>query len=171
MMSNYKSGYDPKNGYNKNAFAHGTVGTAVMGQVVKLIATPIGLVSEAVHSRKSKSQSTSDVGATAAASSPRLSSKEGENEKRSSAAESQTDKEGPTHVEVPPEEAHQLIASGQAEPADGEAPTHELVSEHDRIERDEANWALDDAAAETEIPEPLPTEETTQKPKPSATST
>ena len=56
-MSDYDSGYDPKYGYNRNAFAHETVGTAIMGRVVKLIVTPIGLVSEAIHARRDKRRS------------------------------------------------------------------------------------------------------------------
>lgn len=42
-MSDCDSRYDPKYGYNRNAFAHKTLGMAVMGRVVKLIATPIPL--------------------------------------------------------------------------------------------------------------------------------
>ena len=62
-MSDYDSGYDPRYGYNRNAFAHGTMGTAIMGRVVKIIVTPIGLVSEAVHARKDKGRSSSNAAA------------------------------------------------------------------------------------------------------------
>ena len=60
-MSDYDASYDPKYGYNRNAFAHGTVGTAIMGCVVKIIATAIGLVSEAIHARRDKRRPSSDV--------------------------------------------------------------------------------------------------------------
>lgn len=60
-MSDYDSGYDPKSGYNRNAFAHKTVGTAVMGRVVKMVVIRIGLVSEAVHARKDKRRPSSDA--------------------------------------------------------------------------------------------------------------
>ena len=166
-MTDYKSGYDPKYGYNKNVFAHGTVGTAIMGQVIKVIATPIGLVSEAIQTRNSpKPRSMSDGEAAAIAKPPAASSKETDNDNLSPANESQAAREGPTYVEIPKEEARQLIASGKAEPADGETPTHELVSESDQMERDEADWALDDTVAEAENPEPSLTDENMQTPKP-----
>ena len=50
-MADYESGYDPKYGYNRNAFAHKTIPTAILGKIVKIIATPIGLASEAIHTR------------------------------------------------------------------------------------------------------------------------
>ena len=153
-MSDYDSGYDPKYGYNRNAFAHKTVGTAIMGRVVKLIVTPIGLVSEAIHARKDRRQSSTDAVAQQAGSN----SSAVEGQKMTSSNEGQVERKDSAYVVVPPEVADELIASGQAEPTtDGHAPTHELVvDEHegDDIGRDEADWALDEAAAEGEDQEP-----------------
>lgn len=56
---------------------------------------------------------------------------------------------------VPPEHADELIASGQAEPAEGQEPTHELVPEYevdDGLERDERDWALDEATVDEPAP-------------------
>ena len=141
-MSDYNSGYDPKYGYNRNAFAHKNVGTALMGRVVKIIVTPIGLVSEAIHARRDKRRPSEaleqDIGnqTTAVPNSG-----------------DQVERKESAYVEVPPEVADELIASGQAEAADTEAPTHELV-EDEGMGRDEADWALDEAAAEGEDEEP-----------------
>ena len=58
--------------------------------------------------------------------------------------------------------ADELIASGQAEPTEGHAPTHELVLDEkgdDGIDRDEADWALDEAAADGEDKEPASSSE------------
>ena len=57
------------------------------------------------------------------------------------------------YVDVPAELADELIASGQAEPTEEQAPTHELVPDEkvkDGMDRNEADWALDEAAAEDE---------------------
>lgn len=153
-MGDYESGYDAKYGYNRNAFAHKTIGTVIMGRVVKLIVTPIGLTSEAVHHHKDKkkrSESQPDVRViTGATTTP-------ENNLRQdlvSLAEGQGDKPSPVCVKVPGNEADELIASNQAVPADGETATHELVLDDGRddgIERDEGDWALDEAASETEV--------------------
>ena len=139
-MSNYDSGYDPKYGYNRNAFAHNTVGTAIMGRVVKIIVTPIGLVSEAIHAHKDKKRSSSALG-------------DASNGQMTIATELHVERKDSAYVEVSPELADELIASGQAEPTDVQAPTHELVEddkEDDGMDRDEADWALDEAAAEGE---------------------
>ena len=56
-------------------------------------------------------------------------------------------------MEVPPEVADELIASGQAEAADREVSRHELVEEEKGDEElgcDEAEWALDEAITEVE---------------------
>ena len=141
-MSDYDSSYDPKYGYNRNAFAHGTVGTAIMGRVVKIIVTPIGLVSEAIHARRDKRR-------------PSEALEQGASKQKTSVSNSgdQVERKGSAYVEVPPEVADGLIANGQAEAADREAPTHELVVD-DGMGRDEADWALDEAAAEGEDEEP-----------------
>ncbi|KAL8671374.1 MAG: hypothetical protein Q9168_004122 [Polycauliona sp. 1 TL-2023] len=147
MSSSYDSGYDAKYGYNRNAFAHGTLGTAVMGKVVKLLVTPIGLVGEALQSRKDK-RSPSDPNKHASASVPRTI-----DEKDPGSSESQTKGEDAIYVHVPSEVAGELIASGQAEPTDAEKPTHELLpeqAEDDNESPDAVDWALDEAAAEIE---------------------
>lgn len=150
-MSTYESGYDPKYGYNRNAFAHKTPGTAIMGQVVKLIATPIGLVSEAIHDRSDKKKrSKSDPNAP----SPTTSEKNPASPVDRTRNDPNAERNESIYVEVPADAADELIASNQAVPADGEVPTHELVQEHeernDGIERDEADWALDEAVANTQ---------------------
>ena len=153
-MSDYDSGYDPKYGYNRNAFAHKTVGTAIMGRVVKIIVTPIGLVSEAIHARRDKRRPSEVV--------------EDETSDPKTAISDSGDQVGrkeSAYVEVPPEVADELIASGQAEAADKEAPTHELI-EDEGMGRDEADWALDEAAAESEDEEPASNnEKENEKPK------
>ncbi|KAL8686279.1 MAG: hypothetical protein Q9218_007214 [Villophora microphyllina] len=125
----YVSGYDPKYGYNRNAFQKKTVATAILGKTVKLIATPLGLVSEAIHSRKDSKASTS-----------------------TSTLPNGGNIEQPV-VEVPADQADKLVESGLAVSADGAEPTHEIVPDDDSLERDEVDWALDDAAEDTE---PLP---------------
>ena len=104
-MSDYKSRCDLKCGYNQDSFAHKTVGTAVMGQLVKLIATPIALVSEAVRSQKSKSHSASDAGASVASPTPPTSKGAG-SKKLASSSENQRDQENLAYVCVLHEEAH-----------------------------------------------------------------
>ena len=151
-MSDYDSGYDPKYGYNRNAFAHGTVGTAVMGQVLKMIVTPIGLVSEAVHARKEKRRASSNAAPQEAGLNSLTA--EGVSSKKEVIS---TEEEDSVYVDVPPEVADELIASGQAEPTDEKTPTHELVPQDkgdDGVDRDEADWALDEAAADGEDDEP-----------------
>lgn len=72
---------------------------------------------------------------------------------------SPTSTEHPAYVNVSLDQAEELIASGQAEPADEKDATHELVpgkEEENGIERDEANWALDEATLEIEEVEPFP---------------
>ena len=165
-MSDYDSGYDPKYGYNRNAFAHKTVGTAVMGRVVKLIVTPIGLISEAVHARKDKGRSLSNAAAQEAGLNS--TAPEGASSKKTSSLNECQVERGdladvdgqPAFVDVPPEVANELIASGQAEPTEGQQPTHELVPDEkgdDGVDRDEADWALDEAAGEEEDIEPVST--------------
>lgn len=155
-MSDYNSGYDPKYGYNRNAFAHETLGTAVMGQVVKMIVTPIGLVSEAVHALKDKRRPSSDAAPQEAGLNP--STAEGASSKKEAiSTEDQAERKDSAYVNVPPAVADELIASGQAEPTDRQAPSHELVSddkEDDDVDRDEADWAVDEATAEGEDEQP-----------------
>lgn len=147
-MGDYKSGYDPKYGYNRNAFAHKTIGTTIMGTVVKLIVTPIGLGSEAIHHHKDKKKrAQSDPDSVAAVP-------EGKSD-HDDASPSENDGEA-VYVKVSHGHAEELIASNQAVPADGETATHELVPEDDEHDRDEADWALDDAASETEEKDPSP---------------
>ncbi|KAK4696974.1 hypothetical protein P7C71_g1035, partial [Lecanoromycetidae sp. Uapishka_2] len=154
-MSDYDSGYDPKYGYNRNAFAHKTIGTAIAGRIVKLIVTPIGLTSEAIHHhRDKKKRSGSQPDVQAAATTPTTAENLGQD-----AASPSEDQAGEIYVNVQSTQAEELIASGQAVPADNETATHELIhedAEDDGIERDEADWALDDAASEREGDAPPP---------------
>lgn len=63
----------------------------------------------------------------------------------------------PAYVDVPPEVTDELIASGQTKPIEGQAPTRELVRDEkgdDGMDRDEADWTLDEAAAQGEDKEP-----------------
>ena len=140
-MSDYNSGYDEKYGYNRNAFAHKTLGTAIMGRVVKIIVTPIGLVSEAVHAHKDKGRSSSTA-TTQEAGSNSSALEDGSSRKTTAASEGPMESTDAAYVDVPPEMADQLIASGQAEPTDKQAPTQELVVDddgQDGIGRDEAD--------------------------------
>ena len=147
-MGDYESGYDPKYGYNRNAFAHPTLVTGLLGRTVRLIAAPIGLVSEAVHNRKDKKRGDSQS--------------EGSSDESSSQMADPADDSAPVFVDVSPEQAEELIANKQAVPVDGEKPTHELVPTRDDQELgagaddddDEADWALDDAATAVEDDEP-----------------
>ena len=166
-MSDYSSGYDPKYGYNRNAFAHKTLGMAVMGRVVKIIVTLLGLVSEAIHARKDKRRPSSDAAAREAGLN--LSVVEDVSSKKSAiSTEGHVEKKDLAFVEVPPEVADELIASGQAEPTEGQAPTHELVLNDkgdDGVDRDEADWALDEAAAEGEDEEPASSSKKDENPE------
>ena len=154
-MGDYESGYDPKYGYNRNAFAHKTIPQAIIGRVVKLIALPIGLASEVYHNEIDKQRrSDSRVNALSAAEA-KISTTFGEtaNQEVASPSGGKSDDSPPVYVEVPEDQAEELIASYQAVPADDKTATHELVPQHsedDGVECDEADWALDEAASETE---------------------
>ncbi|KAH8817059.1 hypothetical protein F5884DRAFT_242815 [Xylogone sp. PMI_703] len=132
-MADYEAGYDPKYGYNRNAFAHKTLPQKIVGATVRLITTPIGLVSEAIHDHRDKQRAAESNRADAS--------------KRQSA-----------YVTVSPEQAAELIATGQAVDAEGKEPTHELVPEGSKdadLEGtesggDEEDWALDEAIEESE---------------------
>ena len=103
MDERYEDGYDPKYGYNRNAFAYKTASTGLLSRVVKLVTTPIALASEAAAHNKQKDTARS-----------------GSLEKSS------------TFVEVSEDQANTLIQRGDAVAADGEAPTHELVDPDER---------------------------------------
>ena len=143
-MGDYKSGYDPKYGYNRNAFAHKTIPQAIIGRTVKLIATPLGLVSESLHNQKEKkkrSESQPDVLSTAGPKVPAPNEKPQDKEKPSKVGESGDDP-SPVYIEVSDDQANELIATSQAVPADGETATHELIpeeTEDDGVDRDEAD--------------------------------
>ncbi|EON99223.1 putative fad binding domain protein [Phaeoacremonium minimum UCRPA7] len=123
-MASYDAGH---------AFEHKTVPQAIVGKVVRLITTPIGLVSEAIQNSKDKKrvpQSDKAQGKDASGDHP------------------------PTYVELLPDQADELVASGQTVPAEGEKPTHELVPENedklrpdDEADLDEQDWALDEVVA------------------------
>lgn len=118
-MSDYDSDYDSKYGYNRNAFAYKTVGTAIISRVVKVIMTLIGLVSEAIYARRDRRRSSIAL----------------EDKKTT---EGQVKRKESAYVKVPLE---------VADTADRETPTHELVVE-EGVGCDEADWALDEAATE-----------------------
>ena len=64
-MSDYEAGYDPKYGFNRNAFEHRPVHLKVIGGIVRNIAKPIGLVSESMAHTKDKkrtSENSASVG-------------------------------------------------------------------------------------------------------------
>ena len=153
-MGDYERGYDLKYGYNRNAFAHKAPLQHIMHLTVKLIATPLGLASEAIHhqsEKKKRSVSCKDV------SSP--------SERVPEKSEGATDNEvtsptgsigsspPPVYVNVTEDQANELIKTHQAVPANSKAATHELVSEGWKdgdVDRDEADWALDEAASVSE---------------------
>ncbi|RAH65901.1 uncharacterized protein BO66DRAFT_460862 [Aspergillus aculeatinus CBS 121060] len=116
-MARYEDGYDPHYGYNVNAFKHQPIHLLAIGKVVKLIATPFGLASEAIHEHRIKKV-------------------KHEND--------------PVRVQLPPQHADRLIASGHALPADeDEEPTHTLIHD-DGVDHDEQDWALDEMMASDE---------------------
>ena len=133
-MSNYEFGYDPKYGYNRNAFEHKTPVTAVLGRVVKLIASPVGLVSEAVHAQREKKRKPS--AANKLSRDPSLLENEAHSNSQSQGHQEEA------YVDLPLNEANGLIASGQAVPADDQKPTHELIPEvklDNGVEKDEVD--------------------------------
>ncbi|KAL8870763.1 MAG: hypothetical protein Q9174_003267 [Haloplaca sp. 1 TL-2023] len=140
--TSYESGYDPKYGYNRHAFQEKTMATAILGRTVKIIATPLGLASEAFKSRKDRNPSRPAAPAKAEEKSPASSS-------------NPSDSAPPPIVEVPAGAADRLIETGHAVPVEGSEPTHEIVPNDDSIERDETDWVLDDLVDETEPSPPL----------------
>ncbi|MCJ1379611.1 hypothetical protein MMC17_002713 [Xylographa soralifera] len=161
-MSDYESGYDPKYGYNRNAFAHKTIPTAILGKIVKIIATPIGLASEAIHTNKDKKNTRPETDSQVTTAATTLGPG---NEQLAAATEGQDDGQEPVYVDLPHDQADELIANGQALPVEGQEATHELVADDDNddgIEGDEADWALDEAA-EAEEPQPPPYSEDGQE--------
>ncbi|KAL8948362.1 MAG: hypothetical protein Q9222_005446 [Ikaeria aurantiellina] len=141
----YESGYDPKYGYNRNAFQEKTFATAILGKTVKLIAAPLGLASEAIHSRRDRKASTSVSGAGS----------RGEDTKTTPPLDPCARSQEPV-VEVPAKAADKLVESGRAVPADGAEATHEVVPVDEGVDRDEGDWALDDTAEENEPSDELP---------------
>ncbi|MCJ1436567.1 hypothetical protein MMC27_005947 [Xylographa pallens] len=161
-MGDYESGYDPKYGYNRNAFAHKTIPTAILGKIVKIIATPIGLASEAIHANKEKKNPPLKTDSQATAATTTIQGSDIELNKAANGG--QDDGQEPVYVHLPHDQADELIANGHAVPVEGQEATHELVAEDDKdddddddddIEGDEADWALDEAA-EAEEPQPPP---------------
>ena len=116
---------------------------------------PLGLVSEALHNQKEKkkrSESQPDVLSTAGPKVPAPDEKPQDKEKPSAAGDNGDDP-SPVYVKVSNDQANELIATRQAVPADGEPATHELIpekTEDDGVERDEADWALDEVTSDTE---------------------
>ena len=125
-----------------------------MHRIVKLIVTPLGLASEAIHHQREKKKrpvSYRDVS---------LSSENGPEKSEGATdveAASTTGSVGssppPVYINVTDDQANELIETHQAVPADGKAATHELISEDskdDDVDCDEADWALDEAASVSE---------------------
>ncbi|KAL8954383.1 MAG: hypothetical protein Q9183_007153, partial [Haloplaca sp. 2 TL-2023] len=104
---------------------------------VKLVATPLGLASEAFKSRKDRKPSESAATANA----------KGKSSEKSS---NLSDPAQTPIVEFPAGAADRLIETGHAVSAEGAEPTHEIIQNDDSVERDEADWVLDDLADETE---------------------
>jgi hypothetical protein len=139
-MSTYESGCDAKLGYNRNAFQteNKPPQLVLIGKTVKLVAAPIGLVSEAIHNYRDKMRAKSDA-ITSAVDTP--------------VTEENVAEEDAAYVNLPPEQADEPIASGQAVAAEGQEPTHELVPTYelgDDENQDAADWALDDATEDVE---------------------
>ncbi len=101
-----------------------------MGKLVRLIGSGIGLASEAIAARKSPSPSESSSSRRTAEDAP------------------------PRYVDLPNERADELIAKGQAVPADHKTShSEEEGSDSDDNELDEADWELDEAAEDAGGPE------------------
>jgi len=126
-----------------------------MGRLVKLLGSGIGLASEAIaHHKASKAASSSNVNDNA-----------GEGSSASASHHTPGNDAPPQYVEVPDDQAEELIASGKAVPADSkdEKTLHNEEEDDDAIseEGDEEQWELDDAANEADGPseeEPRQTE-------------
>lgn len=122
-MADYESGYDPKYGYNKNAFAHGTIGTTIAGTIVKAISAPIGITSEALQDYRDR--------------------------KRSRVEAAQSSEE--TRVTLAVGHAQHPIDGAQALTVHDNNLAHEpVVEQREDIYADEADWALDDVVSESE---------------------
>ena len=108
-----------------------------MGRIVRLISGGIGLASEAIATRRSRSQS------------PSRSAGAG-----SSRDIGRSDEAPPQYVEVPDERADELIAKGQAIPVDQKEKKglSDDDDSSDSGEDDEIEWDLDDAAEEIDPP-------------------
>ena len=141
-----------------------------MGILVRLIGSGVGLAAEAIAAKRERSRSKSpgaDLSPQVSASSsrdigPSSSTQSSSNRFPSPAREDSRGYTDPPPayeqvVEVPEERAGELIAEGKAVPLDEKhgsshsEKTHEDDSDTDS-EGDEANWALDEAAAEVATP-------------------
>ena len=120
-----------------------------MGRLVKLIGSGIGLASEAMAARKQSSQ-------------PSSSANTGESSSSAAQRGPAFDEAPPQYVEVPDNEADQLIASGKAVPADHKNEKGGLHEHDDDVtseEGDEEQWALDDAVEEQSPSEEEPAQD------------
>ena len=148
-MATYEDGYDPKLGYNLNAFAHPTLPLKAIGTVVKLIVNPLGLASEAIYNYED--------GKRAAGSSTSPESPSGDRPPFASEE---------ANVAVMDGQAEELTAGGRDNSAVGHACVPELLPECEHrevetgvVDNDEVDWALDDAALGTGDPPPQNTVE------------
>lgn len=117
---------------------------------MKLIATPLGLVSEAIHNRKGRTASIS---------------KEGTTEATKDVVQTPSLQEGQQPiVEIPADQADKLVETGLAVDAQGAEPTHEVVPDEDAMDRDEVDWALDDATDDAEAIQEIKQEQKPEEP-------
>ena len=101
-----------------------------MGKLVKLIGSGIGLAAEAIAARRSPSPSGGLSSRRTAEDAP------------------------PRYVDLPDERADQLIANGQAIPADRKnGHSEDEGSDSDYSQVDEADWELDEAGEDYDGPE------------------
>lgn len=128
---------------------------SIMGRLVKLLGSGIGLASEAISARKASNKSNTTASDNAGEGSSRP------------APRAPNDNAPPEYVEVPDHTADELIASGKAVPADTKDPhlygqkTHHEDDEDDDLseEGDEEQWELDEAVSYPEPSENAPAED------------
>jgi hypothetical protein len=127
---------------------------SIMGKLVKLLGSGIGLASEAIAARKASSQNPSPVPPSNGESS------------RAGASREPCDDAPPQYVEVDDQQADKLIASGKAVPVDSKEKAALAEGDDDDYatseEGDEEQWDLDDAAEEQLSPTARAAEEQTQ---------
>lgn len=129
----YDAGYDPKLGYNKNAFEHRPVHVKAIDHVVKGIGSGIGLVSEAIHHQKDKRKKNLRTASSASSGTATNSPEPADTVAPSTAVE-----EG-----VMRDQQQQQHRKSSAGGKHGEV----ISDEPEHIETDETDWALDELTA------------------------